>query len=111
MDLNATQACIRAGYSAKTANKSGPRLLVNVGIQQEIDRLKTKRIERIQLTSDKVLTDIEEIRQLAKEESQYSICLKASELQGKHLALFTERVAHEGEIKWPVVHINLEKSE
>ena len=33
IDLNATQAAIRAGYSAKTANEQGARLLVNVSIQ------------------------------------------------------------------------------
>ena len=36
VDLNATQAAVRAGYSKKTANQHGPRLLVNVGIQEAI---------------------------------------------------------------------------
>ena len=39
IDLNATQAAIRAGYSEDTANQQGPRLLVNVGVQAEIQRL------------------------------------------------------------------------
>lgn len=38
-DRNATAAAIRAGYSEKTANEQGPRLLVNVSIQQELQRL------------------------------------------------------------------------
>jgi phage terminase small subunit len=39
-DFNATQAYIRAGYSADTANKSGPRLLVNVGVQARLAYLR-----------------------------------------------------------------------
>jgi phage terminase small subunit len=30
IDKNATQACVRAGYSKKTANQIGPRLLLEV---------------------------------------------------------------------------------
>lgn len=41
-DLNATQAAIRAGYSAKTADVQGPRLLRNVRVAAELERLKTE---------------------------------------------------------------------
>ena len=34
IDLNATQAAIRAGYSAKTADQQGSRMLANVKVQQ-----------------------------------------------------------------------------
>jgi len=108
IDLNATKAYIRAGYSEKTANKCGPRLLVNAGIKKEIDRLKAIREKKIGLTAEKVLNDIERVRQKAEGSDQFNISLKASELQGKHLAMFTERVAHEGEIKWPEIHISLD---
>jgi phage terminase small subunit len=43
-DFNATRAAIRAGYSEKTANQQGPRLLVNVGIKAEIERLIAERV-------------------------------------------------------------------
>ena len=36
IDLNATQSAIRAGYSPKTANEQGARLLANVSIQEAI---------------------------------------------------------------------------
>ena len=36
VDLNATQAAIRAGYSEKTANEQGSRLLANVSVSQAI---------------------------------------------------------------------------
>ena len=45
IDLNATEAAIRAGYSAKTANQQGPRLLVNVGIAAAIGAAQAARSE------------------------------------------------------------------
>ena len=38
VDLNATQAARRAGYSERTANEQGSRLLANASIKAEIDR-------------------------------------------------------------------------
>ena len=42
IDLNATQAAIRAGYSPKTANRKGNRLLSKVDIQQAIEQAKAE---------------------------------------------------------------------
>lgn len=48
IDLNATQAAIRAGYSKKTAKEQGSRLLSNVNIKSYIDeRLETIKSEKI----------------------------------------------------------------
>ena len=38
IDLNATQAAIRAGYSPETANEQGSRMLANVSIRNEIEK-------------------------------------------------------------------------
>ena len=46
IDLNATQAAIRAGYSAKTAEVQGPRLLGNVRVAAAIADGQAKRAER-----------------------------------------------------------------
>ncbi len=99
IDLNATQACIRAGYSEKTARQIGSENLSKLNIQDEIAKLIKDREERMQLTADKVLEDIERVRGLAEGSEQYSISLKASELQGKHLAMFTEKQQIDGESK------------
>lgn len=40
VDCNATQAAIRAGYSAKTARSQGQRMLTNVDIKSKIDELR-----------------------------------------------------------------------
>lgn len=39
-DFNATQAAIRAGYSQKWANKTGPKLLKKKNIQKQINKIK-----------------------------------------------------------------------
>lgn len=58
IDLNATQAAIRAGYSEKTADVQGPRLLGNVRVRNEIGRLKDARSKRTQITADRVLEEL-----------------------------------------------------
>lgn len=55
IDLNATQAAIRAGYSKKTARAIGARLLTNIDIQQAIQQAMTERSERTQVDADWVL--------------------------------------------------------
>lgn len=55
VDLNATQAAIRAGYSRKTANNQVGQLLVNIGIQEKIQELlkeREKQIDRSILESE-----------------------------------------------------------
>lgn len=64
IDLNATQAAIRAGYSKKTANKSGPENLVKPVIQKRISELKGKRTERVDADADYVLHRLKEMAEL-----------------------------------------------
>lgn len=58
VDLNATQAAIRAGYSEKTAGSQGERLLKNVEISAVIQSNMDKRAAKIEITSEKVLQEI-----------------------------------------------------
>lgn len=58
LDLNATQAAIRAGYSAKTAGSQGERLLKNAEIQTAIAAFTTKRSLRTEITADRVLLEL-----------------------------------------------------
>jgi len=57
VDLNATKAAIRAGYSAKTASSQGERLLRNVEIQAAIAERMKERGERTAVTADRVLLE------------------------------------------------------
>lgn len=56
IDLNATQAAIRAGYSAKTAQEQSSRLLSNAMVSDRVAELKAERAQRTQIDADWVLT-------------------------------------------------------
>lgn len=58
VDLNATQAATRAGYSARTANEQGARLLANVSVRSALDEAMKERGERTKITADDVLREI-----------------------------------------------------
>ncbi|WP_287003394.1 terminase small subunit [Sphingobium sp.] len=56
IDLNATQAAIRAGYSAKTASSQGERLLRNVEVQRAVAEAKAARSEKTGIDAAWVLS-------------------------------------------------------
>ena len=60
-DLNATQAAIRAGYSAKTAYSQGQRLLKNVEVAPRLTQLVTERNGRLKVDGDWVLRRLVEL--------------------------------------------------
>jgi len=116
IDLNATQAAIRAGYSEKTANEQGARLLANVSIQARLKELQDARQQRVQVDQDYVLKTIldtiERCKQaepvMIKEDGEWvetgeykfdaNAVLKGAELLGKHLAMWTDKTKIEGEL-------------
>lgn len=55
IDLNGTQAAIRAGYSEKTARMIATEILAKPYIQEEIERRMKARQERTEITQDMVL--------------------------------------------------------
>ena len=61
VDLNATQAAIRAGYSKKTAQEQSSRLLSNVMVQQEIERRRADLAEKSRITTEKVVAELGKI--------------------------------------------------
>lgn len=61
VDLNGTQAAIRAGFSKKTAESAASRLLRNVKVSAEIEIKKKEREARTQLSADYVLTSLKEV--------------------------------------------------
>ncbi len=58
IDLNGTQAAIRAGYSKKTAGSISSENLQKPEIQQYIQQLADERSTRTQITSDSVLQEL-----------------------------------------------------
>lgn len=100
IDLNATQAAIRSGYSKQTAYKIGVENLSKPQIKNEIDkRLKEKSIQN-NINADMVLN---EIRAIAFNQSnKTNDRLKALELLGKYLKLFTDKVETKIETNEPI---------
>lgn len=90
-DLNATQAYIRAGYSAKGADVSASRLLGKASVREAIAAGQAKLSEKLEITAEKVLRDIEDTRRNAMATMEWGPALRASELQGKHIGMFVER--------------------
>lgn len=123
IDLNATQAAIRAGYSEKTAGQQGFELLKKPEIQSGINAAQQARVERTQITADYVLTTIHETVERCKQARpvldrrgepvmveteggqlapaytfEPQAVLKGAELLGKHLKMFTDKVEHSGSV-------------
>lgn len=61
IDLNATQAAIRAGYSAKTADQQGSRMLANVKIKQAIAEKQAQRSKRTGVNQDRVVLELAKV--------------------------------------------------
>ena len=58
IDLNATKAAIRAGYSATTAYSIGSENLTKPEIQQAIQEAQLDRQKRTEITQDRVLKEL-----------------------------------------------------
>lgn len=61
VDLNGTQAAIRAGYSEHTANEQAARLLAKASVKEAVQVAMNERAERTGITADKVLTEFAKI--------------------------------------------------
>lgn len=116
IDLNATQAAIRAGYSEKTAGQQGERLLKNVEIADAVQKQMDKRSKDTEITANYVLETIQETIERCRQAKPVldrkgdhiyvgtpggeikpaytfdsNAVLKGCELLGKHLKLFTDK--------------------
>ena len=61
IDLNATQAAIRAGYSAKRASEIGYQLLQKTTVQESIAKAMAERSKRTGINQDRVITELAKI--------------------------------------------------
>ncbi len=58
VDLNATQAAIRAGYSSKTANRIATKILSKAVIKKKIAQLQSEIAKRTEITADMVVREL-----------------------------------------------------
>jgi len=72
IDLNATQAAIRAGYSEKTANRIASENLTKLDIQAYIQELNQARQERTQITADMVIQELGKVALINLDDFYYS---------------------------------------
>lgn len=97
IDLNATQAAIRAGYSARTAQQAGAENLSKPVIQAAIQAKQADRAARVELTTDYVVKKLRKI--IDDDNTPTGAQVQALGLLGKHLAMFTDKVQHSGSVK------------
>jgi phage terminase small subunit len=95
-DFNATQAALRAGYSAKNARQQGSRLLSNADIQRELENFNREA------RTDGVLT-LQELQEWwsstvrgEEPDARFADRQKASELLAKSMGAFLDRTEHSG---------------
>jgi phage terminase small subunit len=125
IDLNATQAAIRAGYSSNYANTNASKLLQNTTIKEYIDKRMAEKEDALIAKQDEVLkyltsvmrgqseseivvvegcgdgmSQAVKVKKLPDEREQ----LKAAELLGKRYRLFTDKVEVEGAV--PIVIVD-----
>lgn len=103
VDLNATQAAIRAGYSKKSARKIGEENRTKPDIAKAIQAAIDKRAAKSERTAADVLKDIQGVTQEARKAGDVRSALKGLELEGKHLGMFTDKVNLSGSVETVVV--------
>ena len=96
---NGTQAAIAAGYSAKSAGVMAHRLLKNPAIAKELDRRTAEIVEKTDVTIAEVIAELRQYAFDREYKATNSERLKALEMLGKHLAMFTDRKVVEDEGK------------
>ena len=77
---------------------------IKVRLKELEEQMKQKTEESALLSATDVLKGIQDIIDRNKEEDDKT-ALKALELYGKHLKLFTDKVEHSGEISMPTIKI------
>ncbi len=98
VDLNATQAAIRAGYSKKTANEQGAQLLAKLSIREAVAGAQEARSERTGITQDEVIRGLKKEATLEGDGSSHSARVAAWALLGKHLGIFTDNLTLSGSV-------------
>jgi phage terminase small subunit len=88
VDFNATQACIRAGYSVRTANEQGAQNLAK--LSSEIKLYQDKIAANAEITQQDIINRLALIAfDKIGDDVLHKDQIKALELIGKHIGMFT----------------------
>lgn len=119
IDLNATQAAIRAKYSEKTAEQAASRLLRNVKVSTEIKKRTAKLTKKAEITHEWVIKQLKKIYKrsmqavpvcdregnpLGEYKFEPNAANKSIELIGKHIGTFKENIQVSGKNGDPIKH-------
>jgi phage terminase small subunit len=104
IDLNSTQAAIRAGYSARTADRIGPELLGKTCVAAAILEAGQKRAAKLGRTAEDVVRDIQAVTAQAREEGDLKTALKGLELEGRHHGVFNDKLKLDADVHVLNIH-------
>ena len=90
IDLNATQSAIRAGYKN---GEIGRQLITKNNVLQYLEELRAEQSKRTEITADKVLEELGSVAFNKTIECVGRDKVRALELIGQHLGMFTEKVS------------------
>jgi len=102
VDLNAKQAAIRAGYSPKTAESQGSRLLSHAKVSEAIQHGQAQIANKYEVTQEYVVEKLIENLDGSLREGQRGPANGALTLLGKHIGMFVDRTRVEGPNGGPV---------
>lgn len=91
VDLNATQAAIRAGYSERTAKAIGSEVLGRPAVAAAIAAAQAKRAERTEIDADWVVEKLRANVAAAAADKQFAAVNGALAILAKHTGGFVER--------------------
>lgn len=96
IDLNATQAAIRAGYSEKTAAVIGNENLTKPYVADAIAKAQAQRSARVLVTQDDVIKGLLDEATNKDDGSSHGARVASWSHLGKHLGMFKDKVEHTG---------------
>ena len=100
VDLNATRAAIRAGYSEKTAGAIGYENLSKPQITEAIATAQAKRAERVEITQDDVIAGLLTEARRTGDDSTHGARVSAWATLARHLGMTKLQHAGEITIRW-----------
>ena len=90
IDLNATQAAIRAGYSERSARNTASRMMANDNISEAISKRMKEKEKSLIATQDEILQTL--TRQSRREEIDYNVVVLKEKVIEDGVITETERV-------------------
>lgn len=95
IDLNATQAAIRAGYSKKTAYSQGQRLLKHVEVSQQIATAAAEHTKAAGIDTQWLMDEAKDLYEECRSNNDRPIAKGTLDMLGKWAGLADTNVKHD----------------